>query len=241
MNASDPRPALRRPLLAVLLAAAPLAAAGAPVPDYFPLDVGSEWTYATDLAQGDWLVQALCREAVGGADPHGHAHEGEPGTKKPERIEHVVLVRTLAVPGGAGGRRTTIAKEWFRRDDDGELLCGRRRIGQEDAVLDPPQLVLPADPAAKKQWDASFQANFTAMQVKSSVEAEETVRVPAGEFKALRVKVVTTTGRGTGRATRWFAAGVGLVKEEVEVDAKGGPLRTRAELKSYRIGPPAEK
>jgi len=239
-------PAAALLLLPALAAVAAEPAAPAPGPDYFPLVRGSEWVYATDLPQGDWIVQALHPESISSRAPSHHdlhSHGGEPpaGEAKDEKIEHLVFYRSITATSPGRSQQVTIGKEWFRRDEDGEVLCGRRQVLKDPVYTDPPQVLLPAAPRPGKTWTWSGTVADDTSKIDGVVEAEETVKVPAGEFKALRVRVETTTSRGRGRATRWYAAGVGLVKEEVEIAVKDGPpARTRAELKSWRIGPPAE-
>jgi hypothetical protein len=239
---------MRSSLVAILLlllaraAGAAEPAASAPGPDNFPLVRGSEWVYATDLPQGDWIVQALHPESINSAPPahHDHAHGGEApaGEARDDKHEHLVFYRSITVTVPGRSQQVTIGKEWFRRDEDGEVLCGRRQVGKDPVYVDPPQIQLPANPRPGKTWTWSGTVADDDARIDGSVEAEEAVKVPAGEFKALRVRVETTTSRGKGRATRWYAPGVGLVKEEVEIAMKDGPpARTRAELKSWHIGP----
>jgi len=233
-------------LLLVRVAGAAEPASIAPGPDWFPLVRGSEWVYATDLPQGDWIVQALHPESISGRAPshhdqHGHGGEPPVGEAKDEKREYLVLYRSITATVPGRSQQVTIGKEWFRRDEDGEVLCGRRQLGKDPIYVDPPQVCLPASPRPGGTWTWSGTVADDTARIDGSVEAEETVKVPAGEFKALRVRVETTTSRGKGRATRWYAPGVGLVKEEVEIAVKDGPpARTRAELKSWRIGPPTD-
>jgi hypothetical protein len=61
---------------------------------------------------------------------------------------------------------------------------------------------------------------------------EEEVEVPAGKFKAVRVDVESDQNGQTAKSTAWHAAGVGLVKYEVE---RGG-IKNTQELKSFTPG-----
>jgi hypothetical protein len=144
------------------------------------------------------------------------------------------------VSGTFHGRvqQVLIQKEWYRKDEAGNVLCARRMVGQETVPIDPPQLILPADPAARKTWTWSGVIGNETSRLDAAVEGEETIKVPAGEFKVLRVRVKSTVAGKSGHAVRWYARGVGLVKEEVEIAQKEGePVRSHSELKSYRVGP----
>ncbi len=175
----------------------------------------------------------------------GHDHGHDPDRDHPQPADasatdtHTYHVFTYSVVPRDGTRQPVrLQREWHRRDEAGDLRCGRRTLNHEEIFLDPPQLVLPADPVTKKTWTWSGTLGYDAAKVTSRVEAEETVRVPAGEFKALRVRVRTETFRGKGETTRWYAAGVGLVKEETRIEVKNDkPVRTSLTLKSHRIGP----
>ncbi len=209
--------------------------------DYFPMVRGSTWTYATDAPQGDFVVDALYTEKTACRDPHAHDHAHDDGGK-PADAEHEHLVFALSVAPRDGSRQVSLQREWYRRDEAGDLRCGRRSLNQEEVFFDPPQLVLPADPKGRKEWTWTGAMGHDSAKVRSAVTAEETVRVPAGTFAALRVQIETETLRCKGRATRWYAPGVGLVKEETEIEVKHGkPVRTRSELSSYRIGPPPDE
>jgi hypothetical protein len=241
-------------ILLLLLARATGAAEPAPAapgPNWFPLVRGSRWVYATDLPQGDWTVLALHPESISscppshhcnhGNDPHEHGDTPVSGKTGDEKHEHLVFYRSVTATGSGRAREVTVEKEWLRRDEDGELLCGRRQIVNDSIYVDPPQVLLPADPRPGKTWSWSGTVGVDTATIAGTVEAEETVQVPAGSFKSLRVRIETATSRGKGRATRWYAAGVGLVKEEVEIPIKEGPpARTRAELKSWSTGPSTE-
>jgi hypothetical protein len=174
---------------------------------------------------------------------HDHEHATEKNRKadaavEPAGVEHLVFVYSVARTEGGRRRPVTMQREWIRRADDGAILCAHRYLGNETIFLEPPQTILPADPAPGRTWSWAGVIANDATRIDATAEAEETVNVPAGAFTALRVRYVTKSSRGSGRAVRWFAPGVGLVKEEVEIDVKDGtPVRTRAELKTYRIGP----
>ncbi len=70
------------------------------------------------------------------------------------------------------------------------------------------------------------------------VVAREQVKVPAGEFSAIRLLMTGTDGGFEIRRTTWFAPGVGIVKEEKVRYAKDKLLfRETAELVETTAGP----
>jgi hypothetical protein len=78
--------------------------------------------------------------------------------------------------------------------------------------------ILPAYPTAGKGWGSQRPSNdFTTYGVSgtSRIVGLQTVKVPAGTFKALGVRTTLTQPGfpyGSGTRTSWFAGGVGLVK-----------------------------
>ena len=58
---------------------------------------------------------------------------------------------------------------------------------------------------------------------------EEEITVPAGKYKALKIVVSAKSGNNEYKITRWYASGVGLIKEE---SAAGDQTRTM-ELKKF--------
>lgn len=211
---------LALPRTAVSVPDAPAPAPLDPAADYFPLTVGSEWTYATDLEGGEMIFEV-------------------PKMEKVDDQDHAVLTLSVVKTIDGVRRPAAIQREWFRRTDAGDLLCPRRAVGGQEIRLYPPQTHLKAGlaPGLTWTWEGTLEHGKTRTQY--TVEAEETVKVPAGEFRALRLRVETTAEKGKGRATRWLARGVGMVKEEVELDLGAqGTLKAKVELKRHRIGPP---
>ena len=188
--------------------------------DYFPLVVESEWTYATDLEGGEMIFEV-------------------PKTEKVEDVDHAVLTLSVLKTIDGVRRPAVIQREWLRRADGGDLLCPRRVVGGQEIHLYPPQPHLKAGLAPGMTWTWEGSLEHGKAKATYTVEAEETVKVPAGEFKALRLRVETTAEKGKGRVTRWLARGVGMVKEEAELDLGAqGTHKVKAELKRHRIGPP---
>jgi hypothetical protein len=106
------------------------------------------------------------------------------------------------------------------------VLCHRRGAANTQAIsIQPPQLLFPADFHIGTKWDAEGDGAHEQFMV----AAEEQVRVPAGAFRAYRIECdqpwpVTT------KLQRWFAPGVGLVKEITSTRGPSGRLLNRTTL-----------
>jgi hypothetical protein len=147
------------------------------------------------------------------------------------RYEHTHRV-TKAAKECDGVRVTVEDKEFGRPPQEYEKVVSAaglrhtRTFGQE---LDPPapDLRLPAKAGDRWAWEAAGGTT------RYTVVGEEEVEVPAGKFKAVRVKKERTDGKS--RSEVWWAPGVGLVKQVFDV---GDNTQQVQVLKSFT---PAEK
>jgi hypothetical protein len=65
---------------------------------------------------------------------------------------------------------------------------------------------------------------------------EEEVEVPAGKFRAWKVKVLIVEGQHRFEGFEWFAKDVGLVKSEITISSRTDSYTTYADLKEFRKG-----
>ncbi|MBX9578847.1 MAG: hypothetical protein K2X87_00940 [Gemmataceae bacterium] len=168
-------------------------------PWYYPLKVGAEWVYLRGDEEARVVVAAVAKK---GAAFEVTAEELlDDGTRRPwERV--AVSEGGLAVLHDGG----------FEHQPPVPWLRAPHRAGDRWRV------------------DTSFDSGgggtpfplFAAMVV----VGEEEVRVPAGVYRAIRVRA-RHTGWRQGAEERWYAPGVGLVKK---TDPWGGSL----ELKAFR-------
>ena len=74
------------------------------------------------------------------------------------------------------------------------------------------------------KWEGKelVDGEIISSRVTGIIEKREKVRVPAGEFVCLKVKVETVSDDGTtSTSIQWLAPDVGIVKGEVAIDAAG--------------------
>jgi len=76
------------------------------------------------------------------------------------------------------------------------------------------------------EWKAEDQEG------KYEHQGEEEIEVPAGKFKGIKIHVTAEGGGQRYEVTRWYAAGIGVVKEET---TRGGKTST-LELKKFEEG-----
>lgn len=112
--------------------------------------------------------------------------------------------------------------------------------GADKMVMSPPMVLLRNDSAegAEYKWEGeiTFKGAKAPAQAYSRVYAPREVDTPAGKFKAYRVDTSLTTiieGHAvTFPASRWFAPGVGIVRQTFRV----GNASVEKELVSYKGG-----
>lgn len=107
--------------------------------------------------------------------------------------------------------RTPESKLLYSRDVAGVLL--HQADGQTVA---PPILVVPEPLQAGTRWRWNGTRGPYAAEVEFVCEGEETITVPAGTFRAMRVEQKIRAAAREFSYTFWYADGVGLVQEAVE-------------------------
>jgi hypothetical protein len=105
---------------------------------------------------------------------------------------------------------------WLRSDREGLKLyrCGDEEGGRQD--LDDPAIWFkyPAVRGQRWEYDASYVA--VDLQCTGVYEADERVRVPAGEFACARVRTLEfCDGRLILEKVEWYAKGIGLVRQSM--------------------------
>ena len=110
-------------------------------------------------------------------------------------------------------------------DEHGITCWARVNLDGELVKFNPPQTMIAAPLKKDAAWDFDGQAGELKVQQHYEVVGEEKIDVPAGNFQAFRIHGEQTT---PNRMTieRWFAPGVGIVKDVTSMqDAKGDLLQ----------------
>jgi len=193
-------------LLAILACAAVCASCGeetlppahlGPPESWIPLAEGRRWTH--EAREGTEKTTIACRSF--GGDVRDLADRAN--------------VRFQFVYGVPEGYDHDVTKSIFALPPDGP------RLFYLDAMLwslgfDPALPLLPPEPRVGDSWEWSGSLDLdrdpAPARARLEVEARETVRVPAGSFDALRVRLDAGSGRVV---TCWYARDVGLVRCDV--------------------------
>jgi hypothetical protein len=197
--------------LGVLLSV-PGAASGAESALDFPLASKTKWTYHLheEAGEGVHFGPLMAKFAKGGSVDVPVITE----VVGSDLINGDKYIRLETRMGG-----TLWLTEWLRQTASG-LLLGKTidaEQGQE-VLMVPPQKLLSPTLKAGESWNWKGPDAPVAMQIKVVGPADLTV--PAGTFHTTElsydVTVETEGGMITIRQTRWFAPGVGYVKQDTE-------------------------
>lgn len=193
-------------LLSLFLAQQTIAA---PALTYFPLTSGAEWTRKGD--DGSRItIRVVGPKTVGSI--------------------RCIVVETRTVREGS---ERVVSNCYLATDR--EVLIVEAAAGGRTVVLDPPRPLLMLPPAMGKSWTWSPRNLPVDIKVTDRWVREETVRVPAGTFRTVKVESSTVRGDVTITIQTWYALGVGVVKVEREQVGPGVGREGGSELISYRI------
>ncbi|MBI2900421.1 MAG: hypothetical protein HYY17_09555 [Planctomycetes bacterium] len=118
------------------------------------------------------------------------------------------------------------SKEFFSVTDQGVFLV-RLEADRNTEFPDNPVPRMKFGTKKGETWTWKFEQQEGTYEN----QGEEEIEVPAGKFKAWKIHVVAQAGEMKYVTTRWFAAGVGLVREEM----KRGDQTRITELKKFEL------
>jgi hypothetical protein len=114
-------------------------------------------------------------------------------------------------------------------DGRGVLCWARINLDGELIKFDPPQPMIAMPLKRGASWDFDGQAGDVKVHQHYEVTGEEDVQVPAGKFRAFRIRAEQTSPSPM-TIDRWFAAGTGIVKDVTTMRATNGDLLERISL-----------
>ena len=110
-------------------------------------------------------------------------------------------------------------------DEHGITCWARVNLDGELVKFSPPQTMIAAPLKKGAAWNFDGQAGELKVQQHYDVQGEEKIDVPAGKFETFRIHGEQTTPNHM-TIDRWFAPGVGIVKDITTMrDAKGDLLQ----------------
>ena len=182
-----------------------------PSADYFPLRVGDSWTYR-NTEEGGYTLKVLSEEP----------QEGGTVRFVVELLSGVKVDNTYSKANG-----------W--------VLFHAENYPEHEglqATYDPPKQLLPNPLVVGQKWEWSGRDPTQVEHRESNrVVGVETVTVPAGKFRAMKVVSEISGASVPLIRTSWYAEGVGLVKT-MNV---GGQIKYGSELTDYSFKKEARK
>ncbi|HXG62308.1 MAG TPA: hypothetical protein VNO22_13080 [Planctomycetota bacterium] len=184
---------------------------------YFPLAEGNRWVYRNDYDEETEMIHE-----VTGAEEVGAVR---------------CLVLEYRTHLEAEKRTRVLRKEWLEVTPEGVRIHKVVR-GLSTYPVEEPFFKLKRELRSGDAWGGSTRGSELAPRYRFSVEGEEDVQVPAGTYKAVRVRVAIESGeRHAAEGHEWYAKGVGLVRSRMTIRARGEEVTIGAELKEFRKGP----
>jgi len=189
-------------VILVLAAGLPVAAAAPALAAYFPMTPGTVWTYMTNT-NGEVRAQIGSKVQLGNAEC---------------RIIEMIV-------NGAITQR-----ECYRVTADG-VYAYQRSYAAGTLVLEPPQRMLAAPVAVGKTWQWAGRVGEHDVVMDYTWARRETTAVPAGRFSTMQLYFEGNIApQARIQSWRWFAPGVGMVKEDSTLVQGPQSIRIYAEL-----------
>jgi hypothetical protein len=114
-------------------------------------------------------------------------------------------------------------------DEHGIICWARLNLDGELVKFDPPQTMIAAPLKKGASWDFNGRAGELKVNQHYDVVGEEDINVPAGKFRTLRIRGEQTSPSPM-TIDRWFASGIGIVKDVTTMRAANGDLLQRISL-----------
>jgi hypothetical protein len=161
---------------------------GTSSPNYYPLQVGNQWTYKVSV--GDNSAVTVSRVAK---------METFNGGPELARLE-------------ASISNNVVATEHLRQTDQGVFRYRNNGVEVMPPIclLKYPVAIKPKEPM---KWSNAVKAGAEKGTTYSAEAVEESVEVPLGKFQAIRVEIKQGKGADT---TYWFVKDIGFVKQTVK-------------------------
>jgi hypothetical protein len=175
---------------------------------YFPLNPGTVWVYRAS-PNGEFILRVGGTNKVGPADC---------------RVIETVIQGNVT------------QQECYRIEQDG-VYTYQRDTPSGSVVLTPPQRILASPVLVGEKWQWNGRVGQQPVVFYYTWSRRETVTTPAGTFSTMQLYFEGNPAPQVRiQSWRWFAPGVGLVKEDTTLQQGGQSTRNYAELTQVIMG-----
>ncbi len=198
--------------------------------NFLPTEPGTNWVYE------------MTQELASGVNVPGLAPDAE-GKVKTEVVyrldgSQVIDGSTFLKFEMHRGHQVTTTE--LMTIDDGGIHCAYRILGDGERVrLTPPQTIVAAPLKRDSSWDFDGIAGGSTVRQHYIMMGEQEITVPAGKFRAMRILGEQKAPDDT-TIERWFAPGIGIVKDVTTMRSPAGDQLQRIELvlkQPPKVGP----
>ncbi len=179
---------------------------------YLPLRKGNRWVYKNDYDEATEFIHEIA------------------ATEKVGETECFVM----EVKSHNEAFTRVLRKEWLAASEEGIRV---HQVGTGPSVfpVEAPFFRLKSPLRKDDEWKGEAKGSENAPRYHYIVEGEAEVEVPAGKYKAWKIKYKIQRGeRHTAEGTEWYAKNVGLVKSEMTIRNGNDSFSMELELKEFK-------
>jgi len=185
--------------------------------NYFPLQVGNKWLFRVNAADTEFQMEynAVSKETVDGQE-----------TIKVESVVNGLTSQT----------------EYYEVTTQG-IFTILRNLTVYEFHFNPKQIFLKYPVTIGQSWNQKGNFSDPAQKVSFQYEqqcqyiAMEEVSVPAGTFKAVKLRITLTVTDGSYvEGYRYFSPNVGLIKEDLNLTLANNKIKVQSELLRFEPG-----
>lgn len=188
--------------------------------NYLPLEIGNRWNYSLVAGTAKMTAEFKVSEktVVDGVD-------------------------VMVFDGYINGMNQQ--KEYYQIKPEGVFTI-RRKMGVYNFRFTPQQIFLKYPVTIGDSWEQEFLTSDEEKKIslnskmKCTYFAFEKLSVPAGVFNVVKLQIDLETSDGSKvEGFRYFADGIGIIKEDMTISAKGKSVSVVSVLTDYQVNKPA--
>jgi hypothetical protein len=188
--------------------------------EYFPLQVGNSWHY--EVWKGDAPTTVKLELKV-------------------QKMEKVGDKECFVLESYVNDNKETLQREFYAKTKEG-LAVIKRVMGEREIAIEPPELMIKTPLAAGQKWDWSGKLMETQLTMNFTTEDGGKLKIKDKEVDTLKIMMTQKVQTGESSSNcRWFAKGIGPVKEEITMSRGAKSLTLNTRLTDYELNKDSKK